>query len=276
MVLNITPWSRLLQLCLILRRCCPVLRYAAAIGVAAAAVQVPEECPAEVEQLIDLCLATDPADRPTAKQAFDIISTCSPPLAAPDPAPRQQAATSAATWMQAPAVQSADRNAALTSSLGTQSAQLDREQPLTNLQNGKHAQSGAANGNHHVSPDGMVLGQQLPSELGVRQPSWQQPSLLGHSVKRAHTADSQTTKHGNAEISSSQQQDIALTDNYPPPMYEQNLVSDSSQPLSNSLTGLQAAMPVGVFGHLYPSPFALAADDCSGPLWCWRNEQAAS
>ena len=34
-------------------------------------------------------------------------------------------------------------------------------------------------------------------------------------------------------------------------------------------------VPLGVHGHLYPSPFAVAVDDSSGPLWTWHGQSAA-
>ena len=33
-------------------------------------------------------------------------------------------------------------------------------------------------------------------------------------------------------------------------------------------------LPMGVLGHLYPSPFANAADASSGPLWDWQTAAA--
>ena len=36
-------------------------------------LKVPEECPAEVDALITRCLSEDPEQRPTAKEAYDIL-----------------------------------------------------------------------------------------------------------------------------------------------------------------------------------------------------------
>lgn len=35
--------------------------------------KVPQECPAEIDQLIDQCLAQDPEERPTAKDIYETI-----------------------------------------------------------------------------------------------------------------------------------------------------------------------------------------------------------
>ena len=39
-------------------------------------LQVPEECPASVVQLIEDCMEKPPEGRPTARQAYDIIKEC--------------------------------------------------------------------------------------------------------------------------------------------------------------------------------------------------------
>ncbi len=44
-------------------------------GSAAYVVQVPEECPQAIADLVDTCLNESPAARPTAQQIFDIISS---------------------------------------------------------------------------------------------------------------------------------------------------------------------------------------------------------
>lgn len=49
-------------------------------------MQVPEECPLAIAQLIDDCLENPPKERPSARQAYDIIKAAltpshSPPLA---------------------------------------------------------------------------------------------------------------------------------------------------------------------------------------------------
>ena len=35
--------------------------------------KVPQECPAEIDQLINQCLAQDPEERPTAKEIYETI-----------------------------------------------------------------------------------------------------------------------------------------------------------------------------------------------------------
>lgn len=45
-----------------------------------ASLQVPEECPLAIAQLIDDCLENPPRERPTARQAYDIIKQTLIPL----------------------------------------------------------------------------------------------------------------------------------------------------------------------------------------------------
>ena len=49
-------------------------------------MQVPEECPLCIAQLIDDCLENPPRERPSARQAYDIIKTALAPLQALPPA----------------------------------------------------------------------------------------------------------------------------------------------------------------------------------------------
>lgn len=41
-------------------------------------VKVPEECPLEIKMLIDACLYVDPVSRPSAKEAYQIVSSFEP------------------------------------------------------------------------------------------------------------------------------------------------------------------------------------------------------
>ena len=233
--------------------------------------QVPEECPAEIEQLIDLCLATEPADRPTAKQAFDIISCCNPHLPAPapptpPPIPHQQAAASAdvpESWVQTPAIEPASVSS------------KDREQSLGGLPGSAHylqsafQQPATANGD---SPSNMpaqrhqvlTAGQTVPSD-GLRQ----------YPPAGVSTATSQTPSD----------QDAGLQNGHQMPSRQQ--ADDGAKHRSGTATlltvnpthstnGSQDSLPLGVFGHLYPSPFAMADEGSGSSLWCWQHGQAAS
>ena len=60
-----------------LTACCPLRR----LNESWLAGRVPDECPKEIAQLIDNCLATEPNDRPTAREVIRAI------LAAPSSPP---------------------------------------------------------------------------------------------------------------------------------------------------------------------------------------------
>ena len=49
-------------------------------------MQVPEEWPLDIAQLIDDCLENPPRERPSARQAYDIIKAALAPSQAPPPA----------------------------------------------------------------------------------------------------------------------------------------------------------------------------------------------
>lgn len=38
-------------------------------------LKVPQECPAEINDLINRCLSEDPAHRPSAREAYDVLKT---------------------------------------------------------------------------------------------------------------------------------------------------------------------------------------------------------
>ena len=38
-------------------------------------LKVPQECPAEVNDLINQCLSEDPVNRPSAREAYDVLKT---------------------------------------------------------------------------------------------------------------------------------------------------------------------------------------------------------
>ncbi len=44
---------------------------------------MPEECPLSIAQLIDDCLENPPKERPSARQAYDIIKAALAPMQAP-------------------------------------------------------------------------------------------------------------------------------------------------------------------------------------------------
>ena len=68
------------------------LRYATRVSSATLSqgmcAQVPEECPLAIAQLIDDCLENPPRDRPSARQAYDIIKAALVP--APSSPPSSQ------------------------------------------------------------------------------------------------------------------------------------------------------------------------------------------
>ena len=239
-------------------------------------MQAPEECPAEIEQLIDLCLATDPTDRPTAKQAFDIISACSPHLAAPSPPnPSQpthlpadpQLADSRASWQSAAAA-----------------ADMYNRQALAD-----HSSDAAGNQTpQQASARTCALEQsQTPSAW---QPSQADASLVSGQMSTdqlqsaGSTTESQASDcRGAAQVVLSEQGDTRAQHQLP---QRQTGGQDSSQhtwwPVEygqegSPSTGQHASashasgtLPLGAQGHLYPSPFAMAVDD-SGPLWSWPD-----
>ncbi len=48
-------------------------------SVCSASAQVPEECPESIAELIDECLERPPEDRPSAKEAFEVIKNSMSP-----------------------------------------------------------------------------------------------------------------------------------------------------------------------------------------------------
>lgn len=243
--------------------------------------QVPEECPAEIEQLIDLCLATEPADRPTAKQAFDTISACSPHLAAPSPPippppthgrSGPHLADSQASRHSAEA--SSPSNGQVLASQGHGKANTRRQQLSAVSMPGRaqsielppwqsqqpHSEAGPASvqlSSLDSSPD-----RQGPSEAAqtVQVP----PEHLGRHQSNAIQHQMPATSQAAQDI---RQHTCWLAEHG----QEDSLAAGQDE----SSTCASGGLPLGVQGHLYPSPFAFAADD-SGPLWSWHNGQNAA
>ena len=238
-------------------------------------MQAPEECPAEIEQLIDLCLATDPKDRPTAKQAFDVISACSPHLAAPSPPTPPQA-------IHAPAdPQLADSQASWRSAAA---ADLRDGQALAD-----HSSDAAGNQTQQQAL-ARVSAQEQSHTPSAWQPSQADASLASRQVPTdqlqtaGSTADSQTSDcWRTAQAVLSEPGDMRAQRQLPkqrtegqdsrqhswwPVEYGQESSPSTGQHVSSTHTS--GTLPLGAQGHLYPSPFAMAVDD-SGPLWSWPD-----
>ncbi len=235
-------------------------------------MQAPEECPAEIEQLIDLCLATDPTDRPTAKQAFDVISACSPHLAAPSPPTPQQPihlpaeprlADSQASWQSAAAA-----------NLYNGQAPADHRSGAAGCQTPQQA---STRGSAQETPSAWQPSQ-VDASLASRQMSTDQMQSAGS------TADSQASDcQRTAQAVPSEQGDMRAQHQLPkqwtegqdssqhtwwPVEYGQERSPSTGQ--HASATPASGTLPLGAQGHLYPSPFAMAVDD-SGPLWSWPD-----
>ena len=241
-------------------------------------VQVPEECPAEIEQLIDMCLATEPADRPTAKQAFDIISSCSSHLPAvapppPTPIPLQQAAASAdnpESCVEMPAVETVDTGGIPMGSLDDQS-----RQSLSHCRQSFSQQSSAASCRDH-SADAHVMGHKQPLHgQTAPQHAFHQSQTAGTSSANALMGPGQDLEWPEGHQSPVQQQQRGVTNS----MY--SLAGSGNAPTRATVpthlaNGSQGALPLGVFGHLYPSPFDMADDESDGSSWGWQTRQAVS
>lgn len=214
--------------------------------------QVPQECPLEVEQLIDMCLATDPADRPTAKQAFDIISSCSSP-----------AGTAQAQTQKEPASQ-ADADAK--SHAGPQ--QQQHGQPAVgNHQQHDFAQTRAAPQEMaHLPQSAEPLPHGLTQQQGLQHPEDPVANPMG-SVQ-------QLQAQPLVDTGQLQQSPVQSRSEGAPALPSQKVVPvPNSQQQQEPSWGYDTAagLPTGVLGHLYPSPFAVAADASSGPLWDWQT-----
>ncbi|KAL3148304.1 hypothetical protein ABBQ38_013768 [Trebouxia sp. C0009 RCD-2024] len=243
------------------------------------AIKVPEECPAEIEQLIDLCLATEPADRPTAKQAFDIIGACSlhlPPPVPPTPAP---------TPLQQDAVPlSYVERKHCSTPPGSDSAEVAHvPEPFIAAQGQKSLNSLSGCGDSVPSSsqqatavDGSlgdmpvrhqvpVVGHNEPLN-GFRQPpsaevaiaNW--PEHSGEVQKEPQSPSQQPDGHGaKHSLYSSSEAGTAI----------------ATSPTADHSHMAKGPLPLGVFGHLYPSPFAMADDDSGGSSWCWPHGPTA-
>lgn len=252
-------------------------------------VQVPEECPAEIEQLIDLCLATDPADRPTAKEAFDIISSCNPHLPAvapptPAPIPHQQAAASAdapESWVQLPSIEAVDVACIPQPSVGS-SDEESRQQAVCHVPGFAHCkqsfqQSPALHG-EGGSAEAPALGHELSfTNLGIPLNGTHQAQTLtaGMSALNKTWPDQAAELHNGHQLPSQQQEGDGAKDT----MYSLARPRDATPPSAHHnhlAAGSQGALPSGMLGHLYPSPFDVADDESGDCVWCWQPGLAAS
>lgn len=238
-------------------------------------MQAPEECPAEIEQLIDSCLATDPKDRPTAKQAFDIISACSPHLAAPSPPTPPQAihvpaepqlADSQASWRSAAAADLRNGQALADQRCDTAGNQTQQQAPAR------------ASAQEQSDTPSAWQPSQADASFASRQVSTDQLQSAGS------TADSQTSDCARtAQAVPSERGDMKTQHQLPkrwterqdssqhtwwPVEYGQERSPSTGQRVSS--THASGTLPLGAQGHLYPSPFAMAVDN-SGPLWSWPD-----
>ena len=226
--------------------------------------QVPQECPLQVEQLIDLCLATDPADRPTAKQAFDIISSCSSP-AATAVLPRVSPA------VQQPPETAAPPQAAATAVDTNQQQQQQQQQHQQLQQQQRQPQKEL----HVLQGTSAQSGHLQVSQL--TQPAELLPGDIAHPIQEAaaqHT-DSEQQLPPDASVPMQQVTKQPGSDGM-----QRHLAGLSNQGVDQhaaaSTQGYDTSLvlPMGVLGHLYPSPFAVAADASSGPLWDWQTSAA--
>ena len=238
-------------------------------------MQAPEECPAEIEQLIDLCLATDPTDRPTAKQAFDVISACSPHLAASSPPTPQQAiyapadpqpADSPASWRSAAAADLRVGQALADHSSDTAGNQTQQQAPAWgSVQEQSHtpsawqpSQADASHVSRQVSTDQLqTAGSTADSQASDCWRTEQAvPSEPGNMRAQHQSPQRQTERQDSSQHA------------YWPVEYGQ----ERSPPTGQHASAIHASgtLPLGAQGHLYPSPFAMAVDD-SGPLWSWPD-----
>lgn len=220
---------------------------------------MPQECPLEVEQLIDMCLATDPADRPTAKQAFDIISACSSAGAAsglphvqPAVQPRPQ---------DRPALQAG----AVTLEAGQQQQQPQSQSRSQHTVQDDHVQCGSQQLAQSKQPEPSVPdGLQYSTQSSAEQ--------LADSSQKAASADEGHVGRQEQEAVHSGSQSAQAG---PSRLLHQPVVPmPNQQGTTVPAWGYDTAagLPTGVLGHLYPSPFAVAADASSGgPEWDWQT-----
>ena len=348
-------------------------------------MQAPQECPAEVEQLIDLCLAMEPADRPSAKQAFDIISSCSPSQAATgystDPpmlqrsqptypvlspqqphavdhmalrpdhlAPQrsqpaspmlslqqqqqQPPAVVHTILQQSPAVdhtavvpdqphmrsrsqttpfQQAPARGALDLDHDRSTADTRPDESWQTAAGQEQSQAGKLNSQRQTQGTLLLpMDQQQPvleggldvSGLHLHQapaaPQSASEHLQATETGLRHSRDGTTqvqsqsidpARHDGRDISAvhhlqglqhEQEPDTnhplhpfqAASNRQSQGKAEGVALSDSKNSPSGSMNS--NILPLGVQGHLYPSPFAMASDDGSGELWSWPNAPAAA
>lgn len=239
------------------------------------AVQVPEECPAEIEQLIDLCLATEPADRPTAKQAFDIIGACSlhlPPPVPPTPAP---------TPLHQDAVPSRSvESKHLSTPPGSDGAEVVHvSEPSMAVQ--RHKSLSSLSGPGDSVPSTSEQAAAVDGIVGM--PARHQVPVVGHNkpLNGLHQPPSGEVSTANWPEHSGEVQK-----GHQPPFQQQNGLGVKHSMYSSSQAGIatsptadhndmaKGSLPLGVLGHLYPSPFAMADDDSGGSSWSWPHGPA--
>lgn len=245
---------------------------------------MPEECPAEVEQLIDLCLATEPADRPTAKQAFDIISSCSPhsPALAPStpaPIPLQQASASAdnlESWVETPAVETVDIGAIPVGSLDSQSRQqsMGSVQSLAQSMQSLSQQLSAAHRQDHPA-SALAIEHELPFEGQSTSQNVLHQSQTAQTFSAPMGPGQDLGWQDGCQLRHQQQRHGVKDNNY-------SFAGSDNAPLPGATVpthltnGSKGTLPLGVFGHLYPSPFDMADDGSGDSIWGWQNGQAVS
>ena len=222
-----------------------------------------------------MCLATDPSDRPTAKQAFDVISACSPHLAAPSPPTPPQAihlpadpqlADSQPSWRSAVAADLyngqtlADHSSDAAGNQTQQQASTRVSAPEQSRTPSawQPSQADASLASRQMSTDQLqTAGSTTDSQASVcRRTAQAEPSEQGgmraqHQLPKQHTEGQDSSQH-----------------TWWPVEYGQERSPSTGQHASSTHTS--GTLPLGAQGHLYPSPFAMALDD-SGPLWSWPD-----
>ncbi len=239
--------------------------------------------------MIDLCLATEPTDRPTAKQAFDIISSCSPHLAAPSPAATPQLSQEPIQPQLASVDQSTSSQPAAAArfhgeeqaAADTRGAAVDWTRQQLQVQQAQAQvqsvemptwQSQAAS----IQP-GLSCAQMPGHQLSLLENDAESHAFDSKGVPQTASLSTQAVWSGTDKGSALPHQMLAVSQDGQDTSRRKWWSSSQGQahlsPVSQSVPVDQTAgmLPLGVQGHLYPSPFAMAADDASGPLWSWHN-----
>ena len=207
-----------------------------------------------------MCLATDPADRPTAKQAFDIISACSTAGAASGLPPVQPPAQPRP--QDRPALQS---SAVTLEASQQQQPQLDMETHSQHIVPDDHVRHGSqqlaqSRQSEPSVPNGL---QYSPQNTAIQMTDRSQEAA---SAEECHVRrQEQTAVHSGSQ--SAQAGPFRLLHQPVVPTPNQQVTSVPAWGYDTA-----AGLPTGVLGHLYPSPFAVAADASSGgPEWDWQT-----